>query len=489
MQEIALKKGIVARNIVFISDLHFDFTNRKPRVKAAPQMKDDFIAFIKEHYADCVLCLAGDYFSDYRKSLDFVMELEHNQIIGFFVLGNHDYWNNGSKSHIDIINLFATETQGNQYFRFLKTGYKYYINDICIIGDTGWTSFRRGKRRVTLRQFMELPDVQKVKGFNPKNVISMHDEWVAFANEVLEQEAKVLVLTHFPMVDFTQEDNDCWWSSTTELDRERENSWRIFGHTHRCKEQRYNNISSQRGYENKDLEYLQIAKARQYSTYSFGILEKAPDLRGLVSINQLQSIAEFYSPVIVSDTNPDLALLSNIRMRGYRRCAANKINFAYLANYPADYIEIVKRNTDGYLENSYIGYNLKGYTSNRVIESICNSIAILESGNITDIRAFITAAVITGYVFNRMLFMIESMRPLDNYDVMRFWLMFLTIKKYNIGINEVYTIHSNKKNRINFCNVDMCLPEVNDMTLSVEEVTNMMRKTPLLPQLQVLLPE
>jgi predicted phosphohydrolase len=470
--------------IVFISDLHFDYTKRKFKAKAASRMKSDFITFIKEWYADSILCLAGDFFDSYNKTLSFVKELEENQIVGFFVLGNHDYWNNGTKSHLDIINLFSDETQDNQYFKFLVTGRKYYFNDICVIGDTGWTSFRRGKRQVTLKQFMALPDAKKVKDFRPKKIIALHDEWVSFANGVLNKEEKVLIVTHFPMVNFTKEDKDCWWSSTTVL--KGDNSWRIFGHTHRS-EQHYNNVSSQRGYDNKDAEDLERKWSKQYYSFSFGKFKKSVEQHSIIASSNFESISKFHSPIVVSNAKNELVLVSTIKRRGYKRCAANKHNFAVLANSLEAYLERVKEITNGYLRDTYIGYILSGRLSEQVVKAIYHSIAIIESGDFSDVRAFITAAVITGYVFNGMPYLIESMRPLDDYDVMRFWLMLLTIKHYGIDVESINTVRSDKKNHITFFNVDMYLPAVNDLSLNADEVQMLLQKTPLSPRPAVLI--
>ncbi|MFF2017790.1 metallophosphoesterase [Paenibacillus sp. NPDC058177] len=470
--------------IVFISDLHFDYTKRKFKAKAASQMKSDFITFIKERYADSIICLAGDFFDSYKKTLSFVKELEENQILGFFVLGNHDYWNNGTKSHQNIINLFSDETQDNQYFKFLVTGRKYYYKDICVIGDTGWTSFRRGKRQVTLKQFMGLPDAQKVKDFSPKKIMSLHDEWVSFANGVLNEEEKVLIVTHFPMIDFTNKDKDCWWSSTTAL--KGANSWRIFGHTHRT-EQQYNNVSSQRGYNNSDAEDLERRGFKQYYVYAFGKLEKSADQYSLIASSNFESISKFHSPIVVSNVKNELALIATIKQRGYKRCASNKHNFAVLANSPEAYLEVVKEITDGYLRDTYIGYSISGRISRQVVKAIYHSIAIIESGDFSDIRAFMTAAVITGYVFNRMPLSIEGMRPLDDYDVVRFWLMLLTMKQYGIDMGVIDTVRSDKKKHITFCNVDVYLPAVNNLSLNEDEVKMLMDKTPLLPRSIVLL--
>lgn len=90
-----------------------------------------------------------------------------------------------------------------------------------------------------------------------------------------------------------------------------------------------------------------------------------------------------------------------------------------------------------------------------MVEAIYHSIAIIESGDLSDLRAFITAAVITGYVFNEMPLIIEEMRPLDDYDVVRFWLMLLTIEHFGIAMESINTVRRDKKDHITFCNVDM----------------------------------
>ena len=514
-------------NIIFISDLHFGFTKGNIKnifsTEAALQMKDDFIAFVKENYADNILCLAGDFFNSDEETLCFINELEENHIKGFFVLGNHDYWNNGTKSHEEIIELFSNETKANKYFKFLVTGRKYYFNDICVIGDTGWTSFRRGKRKVNLKQFMCLPDARFVKDFDPEKIIALHDEWISFANNILNIEKKVLIVTHFPMTDFTREDRDCWWTSTTAL--KGENSWRIFGHNHfgpnPKDNRRFNNVSIQRGNYNKNIESLKreaceksfesqnpidwnisnkayksylnkkekyikknwvnFKPENQYSYCDFGRLEKVFEISDMTVTNGIESISAFFSPVVVSDIESDLELISDIQSYGYKRCAWNKNNLAALANDPEGYIQEVKEKIAGYLTDTYIGYSLSRRLHNSTVEAVYNSIAILEKGDFSDVRAFMTAAVITGYVYNCRSFDLAIMRPLNDYDIIRFWMMFLTIKKYNIDMKSIDNIHRDKKKSIIFANVEIYLPIINGFSLDIDEVQMHMQKTPLLP--------
>lgn len=469
------KIGLSYRTIVFISDLHFDFTNQEFNPEAADRWKEEFLSFIKENYGNCLVCLAGDYFNDYRKTLDFIKELEKNKIRGFCVLGNHDFWSEGQKSYQELIALFDTETKENQYFRLLITGRKYYDDDLCVIGDTGWTSFRRRVGGdIPLEQFMELPDASMVKGFLPEQIKELHGNWVAFANEVVSTEEKVLILTHFPMFDFTREDSDCWWSSVTGL--KAENSWNIFGHTHHKQIHCYNNVSYQIGYSNKSAE--QVAGESRYSTELFGRLERISGSSG-IALAKESMISAFFSPITVTDTIRDIAVVTQIKSRGFKRCAANKKNFAALANDRSSYLKQVLEILNGCLEGYYCDYVVTERLSKYIVESVFASIAVLEENDFSDIRAFVTAAVITGYVYNNVPHMIEDMRPLDDYDVIRFWLMFLTIKKYNIGMTDIHSVRKDKSNYIPFQNVDIYLPAVNNMVMPAEEVLQLMQKNDL----------
>lgn len=458
--------------IVFISDLHFDFTNNEYHPESSERMKEEFLAFVKEQCRNCLLCLAGDYFNDYRKTLAFIQEMESHRIRGFCVLGNHDYWNQGQKGYQELIALFETETRGNQYFRLLITGRKYYFENVCVIGDTGWTSYRRrAGGDISLDRFMELPEADEVKGFDPGQLKAFHRDWVEFANAAVSSEEKVLIITHFPMFDFTREDADCWWSSLTDL--KAENCWNIFGHTHHKKVQCYNNVSYQIGYGNKAAE--QVVCEKRYSLEMFGKLEKVGG-GSSVALAGGRILNAFFSPFLVTDTNRDIAEITQIRSRGFRRCAANKNNFAALANDRENYLKQVIEILNGCLEGNHIGYVVTERLSKYIVESVFASIAVLEESDFSDIRAFVTAAVITGYVYNNVPHMIEDMRPLDDYDVIRFWLMFLTIKKYNIGMTDIHSVRKDRSNYIAFQNVDIYLPAVNNMVMPAEEVLQLMQK-------------
>ncbi len=467
-----------ATTIVFISDLHFDYTGRKYKPNDADKRQEEFIDYVKEHYTNCILCLAGDFFDSYERTLSFLNKLEENRIVGFFVLGNHDYWNDGTKSHDDIIRLFDYETQNNNYFRLLITGKKYYVDDVCVIGDTCWTSFRRKNQGVSLKQFRNLPDAELVRDFSPQKIRKSHEKWVSYANKIVSCEKKVLIITHFPMIDFTKKEKDCWWSSQTKLAKQ-DNYWCIFGHTHKSSQRENNHITSQQGYNNYSSKYLKQLGIKQYSPQLFGMLEKVGDYREL-TISNIEALFTFYSPLDIIDATTDVSLTTAIKGRGYKRCAANKVNFSALATSPEKYIEQVKYIISGYLGNTYIDYTYLGYLSKRTVDAVFSAISILKKGDFTNAREFITAAVITGYVYNRMPGGIEYMRPVDDYDVMRFYLMFLTMKEYNIGIDSISSVRKHSKNYINFGNVDIYLPSVNEYSVSLEAAMIQLKQTPLL---------
>lgn len=88
--------------------------------------------------------------------------------------------------------------------------------------------------------------------------------------------------------------------------------------------------------------------------------------------------------------------------------------------------------------------------------------------------------MIAGYVWNGMPNGISYMRPLDDYDIIRFYLMFLTIKKFGLALSDVKKVTKNPKYSIKFGNVDIFIPLVNDKTLAPEEVQIELSKTKLL---------
>ena len=81
-------------SIYFISDIHIDYQPNGVSVNNNKLYFDKEILRIK---SDGIVILAGDFYDDYRKTLNLVKELEKLEVNGFFVLGNHDYWSHGEK--------------------------------------------------------------------------------------------------------------------------------------------------------------------------------------------------------------------------------------------------------------------------------------------------------------------------------------------------------------------------------------------------------
>ena len=229
--------------IAFISDLHFDNisenTDNGISFLEAEEKKAEFIACLKRYFNDYIVCIVGDCYSNYKEMLNFIEELEQNKIYGFFVLGNHDYWSNGQKTYMEIIQFFKEKTNHFSYFRFLCTGKSYKVGELCFIGDTGWTSFKRDRKEVNKQEFNRLPENVFVKDFSCEKIIEMHNAWIEYANQMICKEKKLIILTHFPMVDFTETAYDCWWSSKTRF-KIKKNYWNLFGHTHNKKQKRNN---------------------------------------------------------------------------------------------------------------------------------------------------------------------------------------------------------------------------------------------------------
>lgn len=470
--------------IVFISDLHFDFVKGEFCDEQSQRIKGEFIKFIKENYSHSILCIVGDCFNDYRKTLSFIQELEKEKILGFYVIGNHDFWNDGTKSYNELIYIFEETTKDFQYFRLLTTGRKYYIEDLCFIGDTGWTSFQLDGKQIDLSLFLDLPEVSKVKDFSLNQIISMHDTWIKFANKVLEEEGQVILLTHYPMVNFSKKPYDCWWSSETKL-IQKQNCWNIFGHTHKQKQKRKNNVSAQRGYENKIVleHYTGMFGGQQYSAYDFGVLMKTRDSSETFEIS-LEPLEDFYSPIVIQNPSIEVEMVAKIRGRGFKRCSKNREIFAELAVHPHQYLKRVKSIIKEYEKTNYIGYKYIDGLSGKTIHAVYTSITALErifqTNDFSNPQLFVTAAIVTGFVYNDMPWEIDTMRPVDYYDVVRFYLVFQTMKHYNLDFKDITSIKKHNNRALGLANIEICLPTMNGKCLSVEEAYVCIKGTSLL---------
>lgn len=76
--------------------------------------------------------------------------------------------------------VFKEKTNHFSYFRFLCTGKSYKVGELCFIGDTGWTSFKRDRKEVNKQEFNRLPENVFVKDFFCEKIIEMHNAWIEY---------------------------------------------------------------------------------------------------------------------------------------------------------------------------------------------------------------------------------------------------------------------------------------------------------------------
>ena len=481
-----------ASTIAFISDLHFDFVNGKFSPEQSNLIKESFISYIKEKYSHSIICILGDCFNDWSKTLQFIKELESEKINGFFVLGNHDFWNDGTMGYAELLNIFDAETKNHKYFHLLITGRKYNYGDLCFVGDTGWTSFTQDGKQAELSQFMLLPDSTRIKSFSPNEILTMHNRWINYANTIIQQEKQIIILTHYPMICFAKNPIDTWWSSETEL-IESKNCWKIFGHTHKKRQRKRNNISSQRGYKNIDIlllnEYKHLTFMKQYKDEDFGLLVKTPETTNLSTIN-LDPLIEFYNPTIVKNPNTQIELVEEIKHRGFKRSSKNWEILAELAENPYGYIKHIKNLLKDYEKSAYIGYKYVFDLSEKTLLAVHTSIACLENifdmNDFSNLMIFVMSAIITGYVYNYMPEQIDNMRPVDYYDIVRFYLVFQTMKKFNLGFDDITSIRKHKSRNVHLANVPVGLPSFNGKCLTPEEAYSCLKGIYLLPETKLI---
>ena len=485
-----------SKRFVFISDLHFDRASPFPlsfdeirqlvakiekgkdppaRLEyqpddTAPEREHNFIQFVKKNFSNDILILGGDFYTDFRQSLSFVKKLETAKVESYFVLGNHDFSSNDETWFDDIIQLFNSETISHKYCKFLMTGKKYYHEDVCIIGDTGWNlSNRIG------------PDsIMHIDGWVFGRASK---KWIRFAKKTLAHEKKVLIVTHFPQGDFPQSRDwkflD-WVNADLWLDAD--HCWKIFGHTHdRRLFQFKNNVCLQEGYKQRK----EAPRAQPYAMSDFGILEKRRIKNSGEVFNlkyDLHHILPFYSPKIIRDAQKELEAVKEITGRGFKRAghADNKRAIADLITDKRAYIDSIKKSLDSIERVEYIDYILTKSVSPKTVNAVNEAIDILENVDPVNARPFMTAVVITSYVYSNMINHIEQMRPVDDYDIMRWFLLFATIQKFDFDPREIKTVRKNEMECFRFHHVPVYLPKVNGQSLQVPEALAILNKTLLL---------
>ena len=99
---------------------------------------------------------------------------------------------------------------------------------------------------------------------------------------------------------------------------------------------------------------------------------------------------------------------------------------------------------------------------------------------------FVMSAIITGYVYNYMPEQIDNMRPVDYYDIVRFYLVFQTMKKFNLGFDDITSIRKHKSRNVHLANVPVGLPSFNGKCLTPEEAYSCLKGIYLLPETKLI---
>lgn len=159
-------------------------------------------------------------------------------------------------------------------------------------------------------------------------------------------------------------------------------------------------------------------------------------------------------------------------------------------------IDNMKEMPNSICGNTAVGGNYNSTCDNRVIQAVHAAITVLERNfeekNFSNPKEFIIAAVITGYVYNEMPELIDDrMRPVDDYDVIRLYLMLLTMKQYGIEGDEVLEIRGHASRYISVGNIRINLPVVNKHCMTVDEVLVHFRTAGIssIGQIQIQIPE
>lgn len=226
-----------------------------------------------------------------------------------------------------------------------------------------------------------------------------------------------------------------------------------------------------------------ICGEKQYEVDDFGELVKE-ELFNKGALSTVEGgLLQYYTSINVEKMN--IQVSKAVRRRGFRRCSANKEIIAMLATSPDRYLIKVKKKIKAYEKNTFIGYRLITKLSGKTLENIYEAIGILEQGmnrkSVINIREFVIAAVLTGYVYNDVPYMIEDeniFRPVDDFDIIRFYLIFLTIQKCEIkktGIKDM-EIRASTKRGFFVGNVEIKLPVINGKSLNVQEVLKNMEE-------------
>ncbi|GHU44044.1 hypothetical protein FACS1894193_11880 [Bacilli bacterium] len=509
-------------NVYVMSDLHFDLkelpSNVKEKLKkikdplealaykieisrnpknrySEKQIQDNVsnvVKLLSDNKENNIFVLAGDFFNDLFQTLNFIEILEEVKVNSFVVLGNHDYWlySEEKRTWDESITIASDATKDNKYCRLLVTGRKYRIGDLTFIGDSGFTNLNYvdwnrevWEQTATTEELREITsDSNHVKDFEAETVKELNKKWVDFAIQEIEKNSKkkpLFIITHWPMNSEAGSVEDAWWQTEAGFPRttsllnpsdciqNEEKYWLISGHTHRD-EHTGNSISVQSGYRNE--KWFKELKLSQ-----FGVLIPTEKLYGLIDISNSLSAFSDFSVVKQEDKNySDVS--TKVKNLGYRRAGSSgnkKVLVAYLKN-PKNYLKRVKKEISKIKNEFYgnTGYaDVLGPQLYRSKLAIKSGIDILEVGYKNNPFEFFTALVVTGYAWNKVTHLMDNMRKVTTYDIIRQSMVYLTIMATpEIKINNIRYIKSfqGRNSSINIGGVEMKIPIINGYHLDLE---------------------
>lgn len=450
------------------------------------------VSVLNKNKTDNIFILAGDFFNDLFKTLDFISLLEELKIVSFVVLGNHDYWTySGNKLILkQSIEIASKETENNQYCRLLLTGRKYLVNGLTFIGDSGFTNLhypsslwvdndgKRHTERITTTEVLQkiTPDAFQIKDFDADVVQELNEKWSDFAKQEIKKQSKkapLFIVTHWPMDQRADDEVSSWWQTDAGFPKDAtansqvgEKYWMISGHTHRDIHEA-NSIATQAGYNTETW-------FEKFSLSQFGQLVPNEKMYGLIDIHD--ALARFRDPSIISSTGNEEVIKSESRkisLQGYRRAGSwgnKKVLSAYLKS-PQRYINSVKRKI-GKIKNIFVGNvgysDVEGPNLYQAKIYVKEAIEILKMGYDHNPFEFFTALVVTGYAYNDCVFRLNQMRKVTTYDIIRQSMVYQTImSKDDLKISKIETVVGLRGSHsvIDIANMKLRIPVVNDYHL------------------------
>lgn len=470
-----------------LSDLHFDVVRKGSKVMFDKNYKEnamDFINTVKKLFSNDNdwLILAGDFFNDYNDTFWFFEQLELNKVKSLVVLGNHDYWGQRSDQNAtydEIRYAFDQLTADFKYCKYLQSGYSFKIDDITIIGDSGFTSFldhhpsafeELPDDAYPFELFRNLPDAKYVKDWSPELVADLNADFIRTYRDVLDSfrgirptTNKLLVITHWPFETLEDPVNpaDLWYRADTYLSTNfgpfDDSPWFVSGHTHKDYHHA-NQISKQFGYK----PWTELTRA------DFAHLVPASESRELIT--QDVSKASFKSVQDLAVLQPDdesfKEMSKKVARCGYARIGHPDLKQS-LAAYTSDAQDYCDRCTHNLemFDMVYSGYvDTDQIMEPNIIEAVRFAINVLRNpATVADPFSFYTALILTSYVYNRKAGYLNSIRLVNVYDLIRAAIVFQTLNHFGLEAGDVVSLKASKQrgNVVSFQNADVKIVSVN----------------------------